>query len=124
MDAEKGKVELVDGTTVEGDVVLGADGIYVSHSYRALRYKANTLQSKTRSCIKDMALFGSGKAAFRFLIPRQRGLGDPVTQSIAEITGGLVMWFSTDRRIVMYPCNGESPSLFSLCNVRGLETDG
>lgn len=29
LDSEKGWVELADGTTVQGDVVLGADGIYV-----------------------------------------------------------------------------------------------
>lgn len=33
VDAEKGKVELADGTIVEGDVVLGADGIYVSYAH-------------------------------------------------------------------------------------------
>lgn len=32
LDPEKGQVELADGTTVIGDVVLGADGIYVSCS--------------------------------------------------------------------------------------------
>lgn len=30
VDAEKGQVSLADGTTVTGDVILGADGIYVS----------------------------------------------------------------------------------------------
>lgn len=30
LDPEKGEVKLADGTTVVGDVVLGADGIYVS----------------------------------------------------------------------------------------------
>lgn len=32
VDPEKGEVELADGTIVSGDVVLGADGIYVSCS--------------------------------------------------------------------------------------------
>lgn len=30
LDPERGQVELADGTTIVGDVVLGADGIYVS----------------------------------------------------------------------------------------------
>lgn len=30
LDPEKGEVSLVDGTVVKGDVILGADGIYVS----------------------------------------------------------------------------------------------
>lgn len=32
MDPEKGEIELADGTTVTGDVILGADGIYVSQT--------------------------------------------------------------------------------------------
>ncbi|CAN8099494.1 unnamed protein product [Discula destructiva] len=89
LDVEQGMVDLGDGTTVKGDVVIGADGIY----------------SRTRSCIKDMKLFGSDKAAFRFLIPRQRGMDDPLTKPLAEINDNLVMWFGSDRRVVMYPCN-------------------
>lgn len=30
LDPAKGEVQLADGTTVTGDVILGADGIYVS----------------------------------------------------------------------------------------------
>ncbi|KAI7789009.1 fad binding domain protein [Diaporthe eres] len=89
VDAEKGQVSLADGTTVTGDVILGADGIY----------------SKSRSVIKETKLFGSGKAAFRFLIPRQAGLDDPVTRPIVEKGNNLVIWYGADRRIVMYPCN-------------------
>ncbi|KUI65822.1 3-hydroxybenzoate 6-hydroxylase 1 [Cytospora mali] len=89
VNPEKGEVTLADGTTVTGDVVLGADGIY----------------SKSRTYIKDAKLFRSGKAAFRFLIPRKAGLDDPVTKSIVEDLSSLGMWYGSDRRIVMYPCN-------------------
>lgn len=54
-----------------------------------------------------MALFPSGKAAFRFLIPRHRGLDDPLTRPITETAGALAIWFGADRRIVMYPCNND-----------------
>lgn len=50
-------------------------------------------------------MFGSGKAAFRFLIPREAALADPVTRSIGEIQNGLVSWYGSSRRIVTYPCN-------------------
>lgn len=34
LDPEKGEIELGDGTTATGDVILGADGIYVSQTKR------------------------------------------------------------------------------------------
>ncbi|POS68756.1 hypothetical protein DHEL01_v212850 [Diaporthe helianthi] len=80
VDPEKGQVSLADGTIVTGD-------------------------SKSRSVIKETKLFGSGKAAFRFLIPRQAGLDDPITRPLVERGNNLVIWYGADRRIVMYPCN-------------------
>lgn len=38
VDADKGQVSLADGTTVTGDVILGADGIYVSDVGPDLQY--------------------------------------------------------------------------------------
>ncbi|ROV99928.1 hypothetical protein VMCG_06182 [Cytospora schulzeri] len=108
LDPEKGQVTLADGTIETGDVILGADGIYVSRrAFRTLLPSGELTppQSRSRTYIKDAKLFGSGKAAFRFLIPRQAGLDDPVTKSIAEVMGALVMWYGSDRRVVMYPCN-------------------
>ncbi|GKT42347.1 FAD-dependent monooxygenase OpS4 [Colletotrichum spaethianum] len=88
---EKGELQLEDGTTVQADVILGADGIY----------------SKLRKCVTgtDYKLFRSGKAAFRFLIPRAAALEDPVTAPLVEKENCLGMWFGSDRRIVIYPCN-------------------
>ena len=54
---------------------------------------------------KDPKLFGSGKAAFRFLLPRKIALEDPVTAPLVKDINQLVMWYGDDRRIVMYPCN-------------------
>ncbi|KAF3762364.1 hypothetical protein M406DRAFT_46178 [Cryphonectria parasitica EP155] len=89
VDPRKAEVTLVDGRTITGDVVLGADGVY----------------SKTRACIKDVKLFGSGKAAFRFLVPRKACLDDPLCKPLAEMLDTLIIWFGSDRRVVMYPCN-------------------
>ncbi|ROV97543.1 hypothetical protein VSDG_04639 [Cytospora chrysosperma] len=89
LDPEKGQVTLANGATETADVILGADGIY----------------SKSRACIKDAKLFASGKAAFRFLIPRKAGLDDPVTRPITEKINSLAIWYGSDRRVVMYPCN-------------------
>lgn len=53
----------------------------------------------------DYKLFRSGKAAFRFLIPRAAALEDPVTAPLVDRENSLGIWFGTDRRIVIYPCN-------------------
>ncbi|TEA16484.1 FAD-dependent monooxygenase OpS4 [Colletotrichum sidae] len=90
-DPEKGTLELEDGTTVQADVILGADGIY----------------SKMRKFVTgtDYKLFRSGKAAFRFLIPRAAVEADPVTAPLVDKKNQLGIWFGTDRRLVIYPCN-------------------
>lgn len=59
----------------------------------------------SRSYIRESKLFGSGKAAFRFLIPREAALADPATRSIGEIRDALVGWYGADKRTIMYPCN-------------------
>ncbi|KAF6813339.1 FAD binding domain protein [Colletotrichum sojae] len=90
-DPEKGTLQLEDGTTILADVVIGADGIY----------------SKTRKFVTgtDYKLFRSGKAAFRFLIPRAAVESDPVTAPLVEKKNQLSIWFGADRRLVVYPCN-------------------
>lgn len=53
----------------------------------------------------DYKLFSSGKAAFRFLIPRAAADEDPVTAPLMDKMNQLGIWFYQDRRIVIYPCN-------------------
>jgi 2-polyprenyl-6-methoxyphenol hydroxylase-like FAD-dependent oxidoreductase len=89
VDPEQATITLKDGTIVRGDVVIGADGVH----------------SKSRARIPggDVKVFGSGKSAFRFLIPKAAALGDPATKRFAERDGELIIWYGSDRRIVMYP---------------------
>ncbi|CAN9253505.1 unnamed protein product [Alternaria alternata] len=90
VDAKAGIVTLEDGSTIESDVVVGADGVH----------------SKTRPRIpgaENIKTFGSGKSAFRFLIPRQRALDEEMTRKFAENEGHLIMIFARDRRVVVYP---------------------
>ncbi|KAH6648283.1 hypothetical protein BKA67DRAFT_593957 [Truncatella angustata] len=100
VDPEAGKVVFEDGTIVEADVIVGADGIY----------------SKTRNAVDGGAskLFGSGKAAFRFLIDRKVALEDPITKPLVEKRNVLSMWYGSDRRVVMYPCNDNETLNFVL----------
>ncbi|KAH8905161.1 FAD/NAD(P)-binding domain-containing protein [Coniochaeta sp. PMI_546] len=89
INPEEGTLTLENGETSTADIIVGADGVY----------------SLTRKYIKDTKPFSSGKAAFRFLIPRSVAEADPVTQPLVADKGALLMWYSDDRRIVMYPCN-------------------
>jgi hypothetical protein len=64
------------------------------------------MQSVTRNAVVGDAIkpFGSGKAAFRFLIPKQKMVEDPELRKLVQDDGFMIMWFGIDRRLVMYPC--------------------
>lgn len=90
VNTAEGTVSLENGEVVQSDIVIGADGVH----------------SNTRPRIpgaEKIKTFGSGKSAFRFLIPRERALNDPETRKFAEDEGHLVMIFARDRRVVVYP---------------------
>ncbi|KAJ5953536.1 hypothetical protein N7454_000432 [Penicillium verhagenii] len=89
VDPHKATVTLENGEVVEGDVLIGADGVH----------------SLTRTKLSDKKPYSSGKNAFRFLISRQQALDDPETNSIARDFGAVDMWDSSDRRVVIYPCS-------------------
>ncbi len=63
------------------------------------------LQSTTRQAIKEMPLLPTGKAAFRFVLPKAVARTDPVTAPVVGLSDTLITWFADDRRVVMYPCN-------------------
>ncbi|EWY94922.1 salicylate hydroxylase [Fusarium oxysporum NRRL 32931] len=91
VDTETATVFLQDGGKVQGDLVIGADGV---HS-----------RSRQKIVGKDWQAYSSGKSAFRFLVPRQDALDDPETAHFAQHNGQLIIWYAADRRIVMYPCD-------------------
>lgn len=139
VDPEGGVVRLQDGTKCKADVVLGADGVYVrtippcssqlrqtdSRLTKTCGTTALALQSQTRNFVTDDIIkpFGSGKAAFRFLLPRKAALDDAVTRPLASIRSGLAIWFGSDRRVVMYPCN-KNATLNFVCIHPDAETSG
>jgi hypothetical protein len=57
---------------------------------------------------KPVKAFPSGKSAYRFLIPRKQALEDEKTHKYTKQDNELVMWFGSDRRVVMYPCDDNS----------------
>lgn len=90
VDAQRGIVTLHGGEMIQSDIIVGADGVH----------------SRTRAKIsgaENLKPFGSGKSAFRFLIPREKALADPETKKFAEKEGHLLMVFARDRRVVIYP---------------------
>ena len=88
VDEQNATVTLLNGETVEGDVIIGADGVH----------------SVTRDRIApDAKPYGCGKSAFRFLITREAAKGDPTTASFVRENGELIIWYGHDRRVVMYP---------------------
>ncbi|KAI1368724.1 hypothetical protein F5Y08DRAFT_335290 [Xylaria arbuscula] len=91
VDTDSGTVILENGASVTADVVIGADGVY----------------SRMRRFVHDKTprLFGSGKAAFRFLLSRTLIREDPVTAPLVEKDNVITIWYGADRRVVMYPCN-------------------
>ncbi|VZH94270.1 unnamed protein product [Fusarium fujikuroi] len=91
VDTETATVFLEDGSQVQGDLVVGADGV---HS-----------RSRSKVVGKDWKAYSSGKSAFRFLVPRKDVLDDPETAHFAQHNGQLIICYAADRRIVMYPCD-------------------
>ena len=60
----------------------------------------------------DIKPFGSGKSAFRFMIPHETIRSNPETQGFTEHEGNMTLWYGNDRRIVMYPCNDNTAMNF------------
>ena len=94
VDAQSASVTTAEGLEIHADVVVGADGVHAV--------------SRSLLAGADHQPFGSGKSAFRFLIPRQVVVDDPQTRPYAECDGELVMVYHQDRRIVMYPTSNNT----------------
>ncbi|KAF4980023.1 hypothetical protein FZEAL_3885 [Fusarium zealandicum] len=90
VDPDTAEVKLEDGSAFSGDLVLGADGV----------------SSITRRVVAgpDIKPFGSGKSAFRLLIPFDKIRNNPATGDLANRQGIVTMWMGDDRRLIMYPC--------------------
>jgi 2-polyprenyl-6-methoxyphenol hydroxylase-like FAD-dependent oxidoreductase len=75
---------------------------------------SNNSQSVTREIVTGPGFkpFGSGKSAFRFLVPLDAIRRNEVTKSFADREGYLTMWMSDDRRLIMYPCSNNTAMNF------------
>lgn len=109
MDAAKATITLKDGTTIQGDLILGADGVH----------------SVTRDIVagRHLPTHGSGKSAFRFLIKKQAALDDPLVAPYFQSEGDLTIWYGIDRRLVVYPTTNNTLLNF-VCIHPENESDG
>lgn len=109
VDPETATIKLEDDTEVQGDLVIGADGV---HSITRKLLPGGDIQA---SC--------SGKSAFRFLVPKKAALEDPETSRFVERQGELCIWYDTDRRIVMYPTSHNTVLNFVLIHPESESAD-
>lgn len=81
---------LDDGTEVQADLVVGADGVH----------------SKTRPFVtgREASLSSTGKCCYRALIPTADLLKDPQTKAFVDTPGVFIQIAGGDRRICLYPC--------------------
>ncbi|RSL46606.1 hypothetical protein CEP53_010276 [Fusarium sp. AF-6] len=94
VDPSTATVKLADGSSISGDLVLGADGV----------------SSITRQIVvgPNVKPYGSGKSAFRFMIPCETIGKNPITKEFLDHQGYLTMWMGDDRRLIMYPCSNNT----------------
>ena len=88
VDPETATISFADGSSRTGDVVIGADGIH-SNARKALMDNAPTPVKGAHNC-------------FRFIITRQIALDDPETRPLVEERGTMDLWYSGDKKIVIY----------------------
>lgn len=91
VDCQTATITLADGSTISGDLVVGADGV----------------QSYTRTSIlgRKMPLVNHGNCCYRGLISIADLRADPETSIFVDNPGVFVQVSGEDRRICMYPCS-------------------
>lgn len=94
-DIETATIRLKNGDELKKDFIVAADGVH------------SVFVSKVTG--SSSPAISSGYSAFRFLIPMENLLADPVTQPFfAYGPGALNIVSNLDHRLVFYPCRGET----------------
>jgi salicylate hydroxylase len=94
-DPNEGTVELSDGTTMNADLIIGADGIHSVAVKHIIGY--------------DNPAIPKGLSCFRFLLPSEELIDDPETAALMEDHEGKARYYvvaqgNDTKRIVWYPC--------------------
>ncbi|KAJ9118361.1 hypothetical protein QFC24_006189 [Naganishia onofrii] len=93
-DCDSGVVTLENGETIQGDLVIGADGIH----------------SKIRASVvgKEMTASPTGLSAYRLIIPKEQLLTIPhVSAMMTDEYPWSTMLLGRDCRVVMGPCRNQ-----------------
>ncbi|KAI1755411.1 hypothetical protein F4782DRAFT_404198 [Xylaria castorea] len=92
VNAETGEIHLKDGSTIQGDLVVGADGI---HS-RSVQAMLSTGRDKV----------STGQKVFRFLVPLEKAEKNPSVKRFLDkiALNGLSAIGTTQKRMIIYPC--------------------
>lgn len=100
-DPDIGSVTCEDGSQINGDLLIGADGVHSTTRAAVLK--------KYDSSAKP---FSAGYNCFRFLIPREELLTDPTTKSTFQVMNTFTVWAGEDRKLVCYPCDANETMNF------------
>lgn len=89
VDAESATVHFVDGSSQQGDLLVGADGV----------------GSVTRRQVHPSMHAKPGRhSAFRFLVKETDALADPRSKDFFSVKNTEDMWYAEKRKVVMYRC--------------------
>ncbi|PWY97369.1 FAD/NAD(P)-binding domain-containing protein [Testicularia cyperi] len=99
VDTDKAVVELEDGRRLQGDLVIGADGI----------------KSVVRSAVlgNKFSAQPSGHSAYRCLVPGEKVLADDELKGLLNPTG-VTIFLGTDRRVVAYTCRYQGKLMLNI----------
>ncbi|KAI1263495.1 FAD/NAD(P)-binding domain-containing protein [Xylariaceae sp. FL1019] len=98
VDPIAGVVYFQDGSFVQGDLIVGADGLH-SRTVQAVVETGRDKVNLNQNC-------------FRFLIPLEKLENNPATAHLVDaMKSTLLITTNTDRRIILYPCR--SGTLFN-----------
>ncbi|KAI1427037.1 hypothetical protein F5Y12DRAFT_783598 [Xylaria sp. FL1777] len=90
--AETGEVHFQDGRTVQGDLVVGADGVHT--------------RTVTAILSNGRDIVATGQKVFRFLVPTEKAMANPIVKAFVEKLGlNKTSGIGSGRgRMVIYPC--------------------
>ncbi|KAM3424540.1 hypothetical protein BST61_g6536 [Cercospora zeina] len=94
IDPEHASATLSTGEVVQGDVLIGADGIS-SEARKVLPGAASVTPAP------------SVENTLRFLVSKSEALEDPTTRKFAQEDGEIMKWLGLDICLVAYPCRSD-----------------
>lgn len=128
IDSDEATITLQDGSTVQGDLIIGADGI---HSVTLSAFHQDDSESTNHSGFDpgpgpNLKPIRLPRNIYRFMVPTSRVMSDPQTRAFFEAFAWrrtLTTYVDPEagRRITLYPCRGDR--LFNCATFLPVEND-